>query len=164
VIDADTDQVVARTDAGGEAGNVRYDPVTAKIYAERLAEGGIEIAALHNPLLRAEPATMYMHVEERGDPVKLAAALHAALSLSKTPFGQTSAPAAPETVNLETAALDKQLGYTGKASGGVYQFAIPRGETLTDGAIAIPVSMAPASRSTSRRPATARRRSPATSY
>jgi Domain of Unknown Function (DUF1259) len=59
--------------------------------------------------------------------------------LSKTPFGQTSAPAAPETVNLETAALDKQLGYTGKASGGVYQFAVPRAETLTDGAIAIPV-------------------------
>jgi Domain of Unknown Function (DUF1259) len=107
----------------------------------RLAEGGIEITALHNHLLRAEPATMYMHVDGRGDPVKLAGALHAALSLSKTPFGQTSAPAAPQTVNLDTAALDKQLGYTGKANGEVYQFTIPRAETLTDDGIAIPVSM-----------------------
>src|SRR3954451_9342309 len=35
----------------------------------------IEIAALHNHLLRAQPATMYMHVEGHGDPVKLAQAL-----------------------------------------------------------------------------------------
>jgi hypothetical protein len=108
---------------------------------KRLAEGGIEITALHNHLLRANPATMYMYVDGRGDPVKLAGALHAALALSKTPFGQTSAPAAPQTVNLDTAALDKQLGYTGKANGGVYQFTIPRAETLTDDGIAVPVSM-----------------------
>jgi hypothetical protein len=108
---------------------------------KRLADGGIEITALHNHLLRAEPATMYMHVDGRGDPVKLAGALHAALSLSKTPFGQATAPAAPQTVNLDMAALDKQLGYTGKANGGVYQFTIPRAETLTDDGIAIPVSM-----------------------
>src|SRR5882724_7569478 len=32
----------------------------------RLAEGGIEITALHNHLLRSSPATMYMHVEGHG--------------------------------------------------------------------------------------------------
>lgn len=108
---------------------------------KRLAEGGIEITALHNHLLRAEPATMYMHVDGHGDPVKLAEALHAALVLSKTPLGQTSAPAAPQTVDLDTAALDKALGRAGKANGGVYQFTIPRAETLMDGGMAIPVSM-----------------------
>ena len=51
-----------------------------------LAEGGIEITALHNHLLRSSPATMYMHVEGHGDPVKLATTLHTALALSGTPF------------------------------------------------------------------------------
>jgi hypothetical protein len=108
---------------------------------KRLAQGGIDITALHNHLLRAEPATMYLHVDGHGDPVKLAEALHAALALSKTPLGPTNAPAAPQSVDLDTAALDKHLGYAGKANGGVYQFTIPRAETLMDDGMAIPLSM-----------------------
>jgi len=108
---------------------------------KRLGEGGIEITALHNHLLRSEPATMYLHVGGHGDPLKLAEALHAALVLSKTPLGPTGAPGAPQTVDLDTAALDKLLGHAGKANGGVYQFTIPRAETLTDGSMAIPLAM-----------------------
>src|SRR5206468_9699841 len=52
----------------------------------KLREGGIEITAVHNHLLRAEPMTLYMHVQGHGDPVKLASAIHAGLALSKTPF------------------------------------------------------------------------------
>ena len=52
----------------------------------KLEEGGIEISALHNHLLRAEPMTLYMHIQGHGDPVKLAGAIHAGLALSKTPF------------------------------------------------------------------------------
>ena len=33
---------------------------------KRLEEGGVEITALHNHLLRASPATMYMHVHGHG--------------------------------------------------------------------------------------------------
>ena len=58
----------------------------------KLAAGGIEVTALHNHLLRNQPFTMYMHVQGNGDPVKLAAALHAALAESNTPL--TAAPAA----------------------------------------------------------------------
>lgn len=108
---------------------------------DSMVMGGIEITALHNHLQRTEPATMYMHVDGHGDPVKLAEAVHAALVLSKTPLGQTSASAAPQTVDLDTAALDKALGLAGKANGGVYQFTIPRAEMLMDGGVAIPVSM-----------------------
>jgi hypothetical protein len=108
---------------------------------KRLAEGGIEITALHNHLLRAEPATLYMHVDGHGDAVKLAETVHAALALSKTPFAQTSAAAAAQTVDLDTPMLDKTLGHEGKAHGGVYQFTIPRAETITDRGMAIPVSM-----------------------
>ena len=57
----------------------------------KLAAGGIEVTALHNHLLRNQPFTMYMHVQGNGDPVKLAAVLHAALAESKTPL--SAAPA-----------------------------------------------------------------------
>src|SRR3974377_1599682 len=40
---------------------------------KKLIEGGIEVTALHNHLLRNQPFTMYMHVFGRGAPVKLAA-------------------------------------------------------------------------------------------
>src|SRR5690349_1465480 len=58
------------------------------------AEGGISITALHNHLLRAQPATFYMHVLGHGDPAKLAAALHDGLALSKTPLVNAPPPAA----------------------------------------------------------------------
>src|SRR3712207_6121668 len=52
---------------------------------KRLVENGLKITALHNHLLRSEPATMYMHVEGHGDPVQLARALREGLVLSHTP-------------------------------------------------------------------------------
>src|SRR5437764_10840555 len=68
----------------------------------KLMEGGLEVTAIHNHLLRSEPATFYMHVGGHGDPVKIATALRAALSESKTPL---TAPAAgtPPAVDLDTA-------------------------------------------------------------
>src|ERR1700716_4083688 len=43
------------------------NPVMAK-----LLEGGLEVTAVHNPLLRAEPLTLYMHVGGHGAPLKMA--------------------------------------------------------------------------------------------
>ena len=54
----------------------------------RLAEGGIEVTALHNHLLRAQPATMYLHVAGHGDAARLATALRAALQESATPLAR----------------------------------------------------------------------------
>lgn len=83
---------------------------------KRLAEGGIDITALHNHLLRAQPATFYMHVLGHGDPVQLAATLHDALALSGTPLGNPSATGAapPPTIELDTAMIDKVLGAKGR--------------------------------------------------
>ena len=117
----------------------------------KLVEGGLEITALHNHLLRAQPATFYMHVLGRGDPVKLATALHDGLALSKTPMGNpaaqassqppTAAPALPDKIDLDTAMIDRTLGAKGKVVGGVYQFGIPRAETVRDSGMEVPVSM-----------------------
>src|SRR5262249_58982689 len=62
------------------------NPVMSKLF-----EGGMEVTAVHNHLLRANPATFYMHVGGHGDPVKMATAIRTALSASKTPL---AAPAA----------------------------------------------------------------------
>src|SRR5438874_10123079 len=92
----------------------------------RLVSGGIEVTALHNHLLRNQPFTMYMHVLGRGDPVKLAAAVHAALAESKTPLSAAPAAAAPPPIDLDTAAIDEALGAKRTSNGGAYQFGIPR--------------------------------------
>jgi hypothetical protein len=106
---------------------------------KKLIEGGIEITALHNHLLRNQPFTMYMHVLGRGDPVKLAAALHTALGESKTPLA--AAAAAPPPIDLDTAAIDQALGAKGANNGGVYQFGIPRAEPIKDGGMGVPPAM-----------------------
>jgi Domain of Unknown Function (DUF1259) len=106
-----------------------------------LVEGGIEITALHNHLLRSSPATMYMHVEGHGDPVKLATTLHTALALSGTPFATPNASGSPPTIDLDTAQLDEVIGQKGKANGGVYQFTVARAEPISDAGMAVPRSM-----------------------
>jgi hypothetical protein len=109
------------------------NPVMAK-----LLENGVEVTAVHNHLLRASPATFYMHVGGHGDPVKIAEALHAALAVSKTPLGPpAAAPAAPPAIDLDTAKLDEIIGVKGQANGGVYQFGVPRREPATEGGVAV---------------------------
>jgi hypothetical protein len=114
------------------------NPVMSKLLA-----GGITVTAVHNHLLRAQPATFYMHVAGQGDAVKLATALHDALGASKTPFGAPASPAPPSTgsLDLDTGNLDATLGYKGTANGGVYQFAIPRADTINDDNMAVPPAM-----------------------
>jgi hypothetical protein len=116
------------------------NPVMAKLLAS-----GIEVTALHNHLLRNRPFTMYMHVLGRGDPEKLAAALHTALAESKTPLSApaaaSGAPATPPAIDLDTATLDQALGAKGRNNGGIYQFSIPRAEPIKDGGMDVPEAM-----------------------
>ena len=106
-----------------------------------LSQNGFEITALHNHLLRAEPMTLYMHVEGHGDAVKLAQALHAALALSRTPF-TSAAPTAPGgDLGIDAAAIDKTLGAKGKVNGGVLQYGIPRRAPVRDGGMVVPASL-----------------------
>jgi hypothetical protein len=99
---------------------------------KRLIDDGIEITAIHNHLIRTSIPVLYMHVGGHGDPVKLASSLHSALALSKTPLSQP-APATPApALDLDTASIEKTLGFKGAANGGVYQFSVPRAESISE--------------------------------
>lgn len=108
----------------------------------KLMQSGIEITALHNHLIRATPATLYLHVRGHGDPVKLATVLRTALAESKTPFNAAApTPTQAAQIDLDTAKLDQILGAKGKVNGGVYQFSIPRRDTITDNGMSVPPPM-----------------------
>jgi biotin operon repressor len=109
-----------------------------------LVKGGIDITALHNHLLNSTPHTMYMHISGHGDPAKLAASLHRALSLSKTPFATAASgvpAAASPPLELDTNGIDSALGHKGKANGGVYSVSVSRAETLREGGMTLPDAM-----------------------
>ncbi len=108
---------------------------------KRLIDDGVEITAIHNHLLRTTPAVFYMHVGGQGDPVKLAQTLHAGLALSQTPLAAPATAQPPATLDLDTAAIDNALGAKGSDNGGVYQFSIPRAESISEDGMAVPPSM-----------------------
>jgi hypothetical protein len=107
----------------------------------RLREGGVEQTALHNHLMQESPRVMYMHIEAKGEPVKIAGAVHSALASSKTPMMAGGGKEAAGNPGLDTAQIGQALGYHGKVNGGVYQVSVPRAETIHDQGVEVPPSM-----------------------
>ena len=103
----------------------------------KLIENGIEITAVHNHVLRGNPATFYMHIGGHGDPVKLATAIRAALAESKTPLTPPAPPASQPAIDLDTAQLDQIIGVKGQANGGVYQMGVPRRDPISEHGVQI---------------------------
>ncbi len=132
----------------------------------KLIEGGLEITAVHNHLLRANPATFYMHVGGHGDPAKMAAVIRDALGASKTPLATPAAAGPAPAVDLDTAQLDQIIGVKGQPNGGVYQFAVPRRDPVTEDGMQIDPAgrWAWRLRSASSPPAAAKPPLPAISY
>ena len=112
------------------------EPVMMKLQQE-----GIEQTALHNHLLNESPRIMYMHVAGHGDPAKLAAALKDALALTKTPAAAPAPASQQQNLGIDTSQIDTTLGYQGKSNNGIYQFSVPRAETIHDMDTEIPPSM-----------------------
>lgn len=98
----------------------------------RLQGGGLDVTAVHNHLLRANPMTIYVHVGGHGDPTQLAAAVHDALGATKIPQAAPPAAGSPPAVDLDTERLDQIIGAKGQANGGVYQFGVPRRDPVTE--------------------------------
>jgi len=108
---------------------------------QKLISSGIQITALHNHLLHASPQVMYMHIDGRGEAVKLATALHDALGETKTPAPAPQSVAATADIGFDSKQVDAALGHAGKNNNGVYQVAVPRSEAIKEDGMPIPNSM-----------------------
>ena len=107
-------------------------PVLAK-----MIDNGVQITAVHNHLLRGNPATFYMHIGAHGDAVKIATAIRTALAESKTPLTPPIPPTTPPAIDLDTVQLDQIIGAKGQANGGVYQFGVPRRDPVSENGMAL---------------------------
>jgi hypothetical protein len=110
-------------------------PVMAALQA-----GGVEQSAVHNHLLNESPHITYMHIMTEGDPAKIAATVHAALAKSATPIGAAPPPAAA-SAELDTGAIAKAIGVSGRLNGSVYQINVARSETIMEMGHSLPPSM-----------------------
>ena len=104
-----------------------------------LQQGGVEQTALHNHIVGGSPNTMYLHIRAHGKEAEIARTIRRALELTKTPLDTASAPA--PAFDLDTAALAKALGYSGRVNGGVYQVSVARAEKITEDGHDVPASM-----------------------
>ena len=102
-----------------------------------LIHNGLEVTAVHNHVLRGSPATYYMHVGGHGDPAKMATAILQSLQSSRTPLTPPAAPPTQPVIDLDTAQLDSIIGFKGQPNGGVYQFAVPRRDPVTEGGVTL---------------------------
>jgi biotin operon repressor len=102
----------------------------------KLIENGVEISAVHNHVLRGNPATYYMHIGGHGDPVKMATAIRTALAESKTPLTAPT-PGTPPAIDLDTAQIDQILGAKGNNNGGVYAVGVPRKDPINESGMQI---------------------------
>jgi hypothetical protein len=110
----------------------------------RLAEGGVEVTALHNHLLRAQPATMYLHVAGAAEAYHLATVLRAALQHTGTPLQGAAGPARDDRVEgVDANVFAWALGYEGRASGGVYTVSVPRAEAIRERGVEVPPALGP---------------------
>jgi len=112
-------------------------PVMSKLLAE-----GLQVTALHNHLLRANPPTFYMHVSGMGEPEQLARMTRLALEESATPLEMGAAPApAGADLGIDTAKIDEAIGFKGRNNNGIYQFGVPRSDSIKQNGMAIPGAM-----------------------
>ena len=113
------------------------EPVMAK-----LAEGGLDVTALHQHVLHETPRVYYMHIHGAGDAITLAQAVRAAVDLTSTPLPSTGT-AAPSAgpLGIDTVRIAQVLGHSGKVNGGVYQVSVARPDTMWEENVVIPPAM-----------------------
>jgi hypothetical protein len=76
-----------------------------------------------------------------GDPIAIARTIRVAIALTKAPTPAAASTTPAPAIDLDTAAVAKALGYSGRVNGGVYQVSVPRTETIRDGGMDVPSVM-----------------------
>jgi hypothetical protein len=129
--------------SGGEAmamGDLVLTEAEVTAVVAKLQAGGVQQTALHNHLQHESPRVMYLHIEGRGEPAKLAEVIRTALATTRTPPAATPPQGAPP-FPLDTAALGRALQRSGTVNGGVSQVSVPRAEPVRAEGMEIPPAM-----------------------
>jgi Domain of Unknown Function (DUF1259) len=128
---------------GGESmamGDLVLTEAEVPLVVAKLQAGGVQQTALHNHLQHESPHVMYLHIEGRGEPAKLAEVIRTALATTGTPPAATPPQGAPP-FPLDTAALGRALERSGTVNGGVYQVSVPRADPVRAEGMEIPPAM-----------------------
>src|SRR6185437_8614613 len=114
----------------------------------KLRKEGIQVSALHNHLIGETPRVMFLHIEGKGDAVKMATQVKEALSLTGTPMEPQLASAttlemstASEEADFDAEVIQKELGHKGKIKDGVLHVSVPRPESIKMHGTTLPPSM-----------------------
>ena len=129
--------------SGSEAmamGDLVLTEAEVPVVVAKLQAGGVQQTALHNHLQHESPRVMYLHIEGRGEPAKLAVAIRSALASTGTPPAAAPPQGGPP-FPLDTAALGRALQRSGTVNGGVYQVSVPRAEPVRAEGMEIPPAM-----------------------
>lgn len=108
---------------------------------QALQHNGVEQTAVHHHVLHESPRVLYMHIEAHGDAAKIATAIRAGFAASSTPTGPPAPTVPGGAIELDTSAIARALGASGKVAGGVYQVSIARAEQIMMNGMEIPPSM-----------------------
>lgn len=108
---------------------------------EMLVRSGISATALHNHLLWESPTIIWLHVHGEGDPVDIARKLRPIIVEASQGSETASKEASIPVSEVDTAALDSIMGYSGKASHGAYVYEIPRAGTIRINGTEVPPEM-----------------------
>ena len=116
-------------------GDLVLTPDEIRPVVEALRNGDVTVTAIHNHLAGEQPEIMYVHFFARGSAEKVAAALHEALTRTKTP--QAPASKTADKPFAEQQEIESILGKKGAVHGKVLAFSFAgehsismRGKTL----------------------------------
>ena len=109
-------------------GDIVLTETDLKPVQQEVIRQGLTITAIHNHFVRNHPNVMYMHIGGAGRTDSMAVKVKAVLDKVKETRGVDPASAnAPDVSNtLDTAGLNRLLGYRGEMSKGVYKYTIGR--------------------------------------
>jgi hypothetical protein len=106
-----------------------------------LQQGGMEITAIHNHLLGANPPLLYVHFWGHGAEAQLAQTLATALATTKTPRPAATPAPADSTPFKGADELQAALGRKGTIANGVLAITVPRPEKISMMGVDLPPSM-----------------------
>ena len=91
-----------------------------------LLDNGLEVTALHNHFFWENPRIYYMHIHGHGKAADLAEHIKPALALIGKGQPPPAASSSPAKTSLDTAQIEKIVGYEGEQTGAVYKITVGR--------------------------------------